>query len=150
MNQVIVGVFASYRDGHDALRALQDAGLNRDDAHLYRAGKGEIDFDAFPPPAHDEDDAEYVAHGEHQGVCSRNRFVPAEPVPRTCANADASRCRRRRARTHAARHPNDGRHQAERNQRSAARAWRDRGERCVGALVLFTVSKRGARLRFGV
>jgi hypothetical protein len=84
MNQVIVGVFASYRDGHDALRALQDAGLNRDDAHLYRAakGNGDIDFDAFPPPAHDEDDAEYVAHGEHQGVCSRNRFVPAEPIRR--------------------------------------------------------------------
>ena len=38
MNQVIVGVFASYRDGHEALRALQLAGLKRDDAHLYRAG----------------------------------------------------------------------------------------------------------------
>jgi hypothetical protein len=97
MNQVIVGVFASYRDGHDALRALQGAGLNRDDANLYRAGKGVIDFDAFPPPAHDEDDAEYVAHGEHQGVCSRNRFVPAEPVtrpasmPTLIASDDAAR-----------------------------------------------------------
>ncbi|SAK88053.1 hypothetical protein AWB77_04746 [Caballeronia fortuita] len=80
MNQVIVGVFGSYRDGHDALRALQLAGLRRDDAHLYRAGRGEIDIDALLPPAHDEDDAEYAAHGEHQGVIgARNRFVPHEP-----------------------------------------------------------------------
>ncbi|MFM0324674.1 hypothetical protein [Caballeronia glebae] len=81
MNQVIVGVFGSYRDGHDALRALQLAGLRRDDAHLYRAGRGEIDIDALLPPGHDEDDAEYVAHGEHQGVIgARNRFVPHEPL----------------------------------------------------------------------
>ncbi|BCQ25679.1 hypothetical protein NK8_38570 [Caballeronia sp. NK8] len=82
MNQVIVGVFGSYRDGHDALRALQLAGLRRDDAHLYRAGQGDVDIDALLPPAHDEDDAEYVAHGEHQGVIgARNRFVPHEPLP---------------------------------------------------------------------
>ena len=82
MNQVIVGVFGSYRDGHDALRALQLAGLRRDDAHLYRAGRGDIDIDMLLPPAHDEDDAEYVAHGEHQGVIgARNRFVPHEPLP---------------------------------------------------------------------
>ncbi|SAL66042.1 hypothetical protein AWB71_03908 [Caballeronia peredens] len=80
MNQVIVGVFSSYRDGHEALRALQLAGLRRDDAHLYRAGRGEVDIDALPPPVHDEDDAEYVAHGEHQGVIARNRFVPNEPL----------------------------------------------------------------------
>ncbi|SAK50851.1 hypothetical protein AWB78_01084 [Caballeronia calidae] len=81
MNQVIVGVFGCYRDGHDALRALQLAGLRRDDAHLYRAGRGEIDIDALLPPAHHEDDAEYVAHGEHQGVIgARNRFVPHEPL----------------------------------------------------------------------
>ena len=83
MNQVIVGVFASYRDGHDALRALQLAGLRRDDAHLYRAGRGDKNIDALLPPTHDEDDAEYVAHGEHQGVIgARNRFVPHEPLPR--------------------------------------------------------------------
>lgn len=82
MNQVIVGVFASYRDGHEALRALQLAGLRRDDAHLYQAGRSETDIDALLPPAHDEDDAEYVAHGEHQGVIgARNRFVPHEPSP---------------------------------------------------------------------
>jgi hypothetical protein len=81
MNQVIVGVFSSWRDGHDALRALQLAGLRRDDAHLYRAGRGDIDIDMLLPPAHDEDDAEYVAHGEHQGVIgARNRFVPHEPL----------------------------------------------------------------------
>ncbi|SAL41180.1 hypothetical protein AWB70_03106 [Caballeronia cordobensis] len=83
MNQVIVGVFGSYRDGHDALRALQLAGLRRDDAHLYRAGRGDMNLDALLPPTHDEDDAEYVAHGEHQGVIgARNRFVPHEPLPR--------------------------------------------------------------------
>jgi hypothetical protein len=82
MNQVIVGVFGCYRDGHDALRALQLAGLRRDDAHLYRAGRGEIDINALLPPTHDEDDAEYVAHGEHQGVIgARNRFVPQDPLP---------------------------------------------------------------------
>ncbi|WP_277183760.1 hypothetical protein [Caballeronia sp. BR00000012568055] len=76
MNQVITGVFASWRDGHDALRALQLAGLKRDHAHLYRAGRDDIDMDAFPPPAHEEDDAEYIAHGEHQGVTgSKNRYV---------------------------------------------------------------------------
>ncbi|SAK64399.1 hypothetical protein AWB79_03112 [Caballeronia hypogeia] len=83
MNQVIVGVFGSYRDGHEALRALQLAGLRRDDAHLYRAGRGEVDIDALLPPTHDEDEAEYVAHGEHQGVIgARNRFVPGESSPR--------------------------------------------------------------------
>ena len=83
MNQVMVGVFGSWRDGHEALRALQLAGLRRDDAHLYRAGRGETDRDALLPPAHDEDDAEYVAHGEHQGVIARNRFVPDEPIRET-------------------------------------------------------------------
>ncbi|SAK47867.1 hypothetical protein [Caballeronia ptereochthonis] len=92
MNQVIVGVFGSYRDGHEALRALQLAGLRRDDAHLYMAGRDETDIDALLPPAHDEDDAEYVAHGEHQGVIARNRFVPDEPMrepaPRSHATND--------------------------------------------------------------
>ncbi|BAN25652.1 putative uncharacterized protein [Caballeronia insecticola] len=75
-----MGVFSSYRDGHEALRALQLAGLRRDDAHLYRAGRGEVDIDALLPPVHDEDDAEYAAHGEHQGVIARNRFTPSEPL----------------------------------------------------------------------
>ncbi|MDR5735657.1 hypothetical protein QCE47_25360 [Caballeronia sp. LZ025] len=81
-NQVIVGVFASYRDGHEALRALQHAGLSRDDAHLYRAGPNDVDFDAFPLPSHEEDEAEYIAHGEHQGVIgAHNRFVSRDPKP---------------------------------------------------------------------
>ncbi|VXC73542.1 conserved hypothetical protein [Burkholderia sp. 8Y] len=80
-NQVIVGVFESYRDGHEALRALQEAGLSRDDAHLYRAGQGDAALDAFPMPSHEEDEAEYVAHGEHQGVVgAHNRFSAREPV----------------------------------------------------------------------
>ncbi|KND56985.1 hypothetical protein BSCH_01577 [Candidatus Paraburkholderia schumanniana] len=84
MNQVMVGVFGSWRDGHEALRALQLAGLRRDDAHLYRAARSEMDFYAPAPLAHDEDDAEYIAHGEHQGVIARNRPVPTEPI-RECA-----------------------------------------------------------------
>jgi hypothetical protein len=80
MNQVMVGVFRSYRDGHEALRALQFAGLRRDDAHLYRSGRDAADIEAILPPTHDEDDAEYAAHGEHQGVIARNRFIPDEPM----------------------------------------------------------------------
>jgi hypothetical protein len=92
MNQVIVGVFASWRDGHDALRALQLAGLKRDDAHLYRAGREDIDMEAFPPPAHDEDDAEYIAHGEHQGVVgARNRFVADACSSRYAAETNGTR-----------------------------------------------------------
>jgi hypothetical protein len=85
MNQVIVGVFASYRDGHEALRALQLAGLRRDDAHLYRAGKIDArNAGMLPPvPSHNEDEAEYAAHGEHQGVVgARHRFWGAELAPR--------------------------------------------------------------------
>ncbi|KND60797.1 hypothetical protein BVER_01009 [Candidatus Burkholderia verschuerenii] len=79
MGEVIVGMFASYRDGHDALRALQAAGLKRDDAQLYRTAATAIGCDALVPPAHDEDDAEYIAHGEHQGVMgTRNRFIAGD------------------------------------------------------------------------
>jgi hypothetical protein len=81
MSQVIVGMFACYRDGHDALRALQNAGLKRDDAHLYRTDNASVESDHFPPFMHDEDDAEYIAHGEHQGViCTRNRYAPERPA----------------------------------------------------------------------
>jgi hypothetical protein len=91
MTQVLIGVFASYRDGHDALRALQLAGLKRDDAHLYRASRGDPYVDSLPLPAHDEDDAEYAGHGEHQGVCgASNRFMAAAPIPREAFD-DAAR-----------------------------------------------------------
>jgi hypothetical protein len=83
MNQVVVGMFASYRDGHDALRALQLAGLKRDDAQLYRARRTAGNLNAFPLPPHEEDDAEYAAHGEHQGVSGAcNRFMPSQSLPR--------------------------------------------------------------------
>ncbi|WP_250535058.1 hypothetical protein [Caballeronia sp. AZ10_KS36] len=97
-NQVIVGVFDSYRDGHEALRALQTAGLSRDDAHLYRAGHGDTQLEALAMPSHEEDEAEYVAHGEHQGVVgAHNRFAPREPLaPRPPAPVVASDdCRER-------------------------------------------------------
>jgi hypothetical protein len=104
MNQVIVGVFASYRDGHEALRALQLAGLSRDDAHLYRAGRTGADPDGtealFPPPGKPgEDEAEYAAHGEHQGVTgARNRFAAAQarlPERARASEADNAACRER-------------------------------------------------------
>jgi hypothetical protein len=79
--QVIVGLFSSYRDAHEALRALQLSGLGRDDGHLYRTGQREADarFVAGEAPLEVEpraaDSAEYVAHGEHQGVMgTANRF----------------------------------------------------------------------------
>jgi hypothetical protein len=81
MPQVIVGLFSSYRDAHQALRALQLLGLGRDDGHLYRTGQRDVDvrfaegeapLEAEPPTP---DSAEYAAHGEHQGVLgTTNRF----------------------------------------------------------------------------
>jgi hypothetical protein len=74
MPQAIVGLFSSYRDAHDALRALQLAGLGRDDGHLYRTrqrdadvrfAEGEAPLEVEPRAS---DSAEYVAYGEHQGV----------------------------------------------------------------------------------
>jgi hypothetical protein len=81
MPQVIVGLFSLYREAHEALRALQLSGLGRDDGHLYRTGQraadtrfveGEAPLEIEPPTP---DRAEYVAHGEHQGVVgTTNRF----------------------------------------------------------------------------
>lgn len=74
MPQVIVGLFSSYRDGHEALGALQLLGLGRDDGHLYQPGQrdadsGCVENDIFSEiELHATDNAEYVAHGEHQGV----------------------------------------------------------------------------------
>jgi hypothetical protein len=81
MPQVTVGLFSSYRDAHEALRALQLLGLCRDDGHLYRTGQHNADarFVEGEAPLEVEpralDSAEYVAHGEHQGtVGTANRF----------------------------------------------------------------------------
>jgi hypothetical protein len=101
MNQVIVGVFASYRDGHEALRALQLAGLKRDDAHLYRAGHADtaVDDTFATNETLREDDAEYAGHGEHQGVTgARNRFSTASvklPEALTRDDAQMPDCRER-------------------------------------------------------
>jgi hypothetical protein len=81
MPQVVVGLFTSYRDGHEALRALQALGLTRDHGHLYLAGK----CGAVPTFIGDASDvdwgvqecAEYAAHGEHLGVAgAANRYSP--------------------------------------------------------------------------
>lgn len=81
MPQVIVGLFSSYRDAHEALCALQLVGISRDDAHLYRTeqrdaekcfAQGEASLELGPPVS---DSGEYAAHGEHQGaVGTINRF----------------------------------------------------------------------------
>jgi hypothetical protein len=44
MPQVIVGLFSSYRDAHEALRALQLLGLARDDGPLYLTGQRDADL----------------------------------------------------------------------------------------------------------
>jgi hypothetical protein len=95
MPQVIVGLFSSYRDAHEALRALQLLGLGRDDGHLYRTGQrdadlrfaeGEAPQEVEPPTP---DSAEYVAHGEHQGVVgTTNRFRGVGIDSPMCADKD--------------------------------------------------------------
>jgi hypothetical protein len=81
MPQVIVGLFSTYRDAHEALRALQLVGLGRDDGQLYRTeqrdadvrfAEGEAPLEVEPRAS---DSAEYAAHGEHQGaVVKLTRF----------------------------------------------------------------------------
>jgi len=86
MPQVIVGLFTSYRDGHEALRALQLLGLSRDSGHLYRPGPRDaaagilLDTDTWSEvELHAPDTAEYAAHGEHQGVIGAcNRYSGCE------------------------------------------------------------------------
>ncbi|QIE22907.1 hypothetical protein SBC2_09200 [Caballeronia sp. SBC2] len=41
MLQVLIGLFTSYRDGDDALQALQALGLNPGNGHLYQESKRE-------------------------------------------------------------------------------------------------------------
>lgn len=104
MPQVIVGLFSSAREGHEALRALQSLGLGRDDGHLYRPGQRDAQSGPAENPSelelHPTDYAEYVAHGEHQGVVgTANRdFGPAtaSPVPiseNAVPSADYARAR---------------------------------------------------------
>jgi hypothetical protein len=93
MPQVIVGLFSSYRDAHEALRALQLAGLGRDDGHLYRTerrdadvrfAEGEAPLEVEPQAS---DSAEYAAHGEHQGVVgTTNRFRDSGIDSPVCAD----------------------------------------------------------------
>ena len=95
MPQVIVGLFSSYRDAHEALRALQLLGLGRDDGQLYRTeqrdadvrfAEGEAPLEVEPPIP---DSAEYVAHGEHQGVVgATNRFRDLGIDSPVCADKD--------------------------------------------------------------
>lgn len=86
----MVGVFSSWRDGHEALRALQLAGLRRDDAHLYRAaltGRLAAKWTSTRlRRSHTTKTTRSMSPtGEHQGVIARNRPVPTEPM-RECAS----------------------------------------------------------------
>jgi hypothetical protein len=95
MPQVIVGLFSSYRDAREALRTLQQSGLGRDDGHLYRTEQRDADvrFAEGEAPLEVEpwtlDSAEYVAHGEHQGVVgTTNRFRGLGIDSPMCADKD--------------------------------------------------------------
>lgn len=83
MAQVIMGIFSSYRDAHDALRALQLEGLGRDDAQLYVGHGPQVHRLGPPLPAGAEvarsDGAEYAAHGEHQGTVAPTARSPSRP-----------------------------------------------------------------------
>lgn len=83
MPQFIVGLFTSYRDGHEALRALQALGLARDHGFLYMATKGSegAKFIADAPVAdrHLQECAEYAVHGEHMGVAGVGNQYCSEP-----------------------------------------------------------------------
>jgi hypothetical protein len=79
MQQVIVALFGSYHDAHDALRALQALGLRRDHGHLYQAGNRAA-VPAIPVDSPELDwrvheSAEYAAHGERPGA-GANRYKP--------------------------------------------------------------------------
>jgi hypothetical protein len=79
MPQLIVALFDSYNDGHEALRALQALGLSRDHGHLYQAGKRSaapsipVDTPELDWRVHES--AEYAAHGERPGA-GANRYKP--------------------------------------------------------------------------
>jgi len=96
MPQVIVGLFSTYRDAHEALRALQLVGLGRDDGQLYRTEQRDADvrFVEGEAPLEVEprasDSAEYVAHGEHQGWSARATVFVVWASTRPCALTSAS------------------------------------------------------------
>jgi hypothetical protein len=79
MPQVLVGLFTSYRDGDDALRALQALGLTPVNGHLFQEEKRDpvshLHPEPFEPDLHSEERAEYAAHGEYLGVSgAANRY----------------------------------------------------------------------------
>jgi hypothetical protein len=79
MPQVLIGLFTSYRDGDDALAALQALGLNPGNGHLYQENKREpvlrLQAESTAPDLHLEERAEYAAHGEYLNVCgAANRY----------------------------------------------------------------------------
>ncbi|RFU49572.1 hypothetical protein [Paraburkholderia sp. DHOC27] len=86
MLQVLVGVFASHRDGDEALAALQSLGLPAGVGHLYEEHK----HDGLPPVAaqpeesdaglHAEERAEYAAHGDYLNISGATNRYSAETL----------------------------------------------------------------------
>jgi hypothetical protein len=79
MLKVLIGLFTSYRDGDDALRALQALGLNPESGHLYQESKREpsshLYSETADPYLHLEERAECAAHGEYLNVSgAANRY----------------------------------------------------------------------------
>lgn len=79
MLQVLVGLFASYRDGDEALQALEAMGLTQGAGHLYQESKRDpavqLRSEAMQPDLHSEERAECVAHGQYLDVSgAANRF----------------------------------------------------------------------------
>jgi hypothetical protein len=94
MLQVLVGLFATYRDGEDALQALQTLGLTRGAGHLYQ-GKHDsgprLPTETPPPDSHSEERAEYAAHGEYLDVSgAANRYSAERDCAAPCADGGSA------------------------------------------------------------
>jgi hypothetical protein len=82
MPQVQIGLFTCYRDGDDALAALQALGLNPENGRLYQENKrglaSHLDSETAAPNFRLEERAEYAAHGEYLNVCGAANWYSAE------------------------------------------------------------------------
>jgi len=94
MLKVLIGLFTSYRDGDDALRAMQALGLSPESGHLYQESKREppshLDSETADPNLHSEERAECAAHGEYLNVSGAANRYSAEsdhvPLPTDAAS----------------------------------------------------------------
>jgi hypothetical protein len=97
---VLVGLFAYYRDGAEALGALEALGLGPGNGHLYQKSRHGSRVAPCSGPLVDtsraEERAEYAAHGDYLNVCGASNHFGADPdfyvhMPGVCtASTDAS------------------------------------------------------------